>query len=123
MNHHRARILRSALRRVNLTQHSTATANSEFERPFAFSDTLTLVLTPRLESRWTIWDWGRYDFNPAEVVSIQRFGLLPLIAWGIRVNHNRTDLPRRVVFCTLGSRDKIIAAISIAGFVPAGEEG
>lgn len=32
MNDHRARILRSALRRVNLTQHSIATANSEFER-------------------------------------------------------------------------------------------
>ena len=83
-------------------------------------DCLTLAST---KTRWTIWDWGRYDFNPAEVISIQRFGLLPLIAWGIRVNHNRTDLPRRVVFCTLGSRDKIIAAISIAGFVPAGEEG
>lgn len=82
-------------------------------------DRLTLAST---KTRWAIWDWGRYDFSPSQVVSIKRFGFLPIIAWGIRVNHNRWDIPRRVVFWTLGSREEIITSISTAGFIAVGQE-
>ncbi len=64
---------------------------------------------------------GRYEFSPSQVVSIEPYGSMPFVNWGIRINHNRTDVPKNIVFRCLGSRQRIIKAITQSGFLPTGK--
>jgi len=34
---------------------------------------------------------GAYDFTPRQVVALERYGSIPVLASGIRLNHNRLD--------------------------------
>ena len=61
---------------------------------------------------------GAVSFRPDEVVSIEPFVWVPVLAWGLRVVHTRDDAPAVVRFWCIGSprslRDRVLAA----GFVP-----
>lgn len=64
---------------------------------------------------------GAYQFTPVQVVSITRERFIPVLAWGLRINHNRTDYPEKVVFWTMGNPQGVLDKISKVGFVPSGQ--
>jgi hypothetical protein len=64
--------------------------------------------------------FGTYVFSPSQVVSIQPYGSIPLLASGIRINHNRTDYPEKIIFWCVGNRDGVLTEILKSGFSPSG---
>lgn len=78
--------------------------------PFA---TLTIS-----RGRLTLSSLGRYEFDPTQVISIERYGSIPFLASGLRINHNRADYPEKMIFWCMGSRDKLLAQITRSGFSP-----
>lgn len=64
---------------------------------------------------------GKVEFTPSQVVSFERYGSIPLLASGIRVNHNRSDCPEKVIFWCMGNREKVFSVIAQSGFHPAGQ--
>ena len=59
-----------------------------------------------------------YDFRPSDVVSLERYGSLPLFSNGIRIVHSRPDYPAKVIFWCFGNPDQLIARIRETGFMP-----
>ncbi|MGB7196087.1 MAG: hypothetical protein WBD81_21745 [Collimonas pratensis] len=67
--------------------------------------------------------FGKYEFTPEQVVSIEPFGAIPVLASGIRINHNRPDYPGQIVFWCVGGRKKVLASLDNFGFHPQGIAG
>jgi hypothetical protein len=63
---------------------------------------------------------GTYEFNPSQVVSIEPYGSIPLLASGIRINHNRADYPEKIIFWCMGNRDKVLTELGHYAFSPNG---
>ena len=59
---------------------------------------------------------GKYTFAPSQVDAVEPVGSIPLLSTGIRIHHTRSDYPEKIVFFGLGGRDRLLAAISAAGF-------
>ena len=72
-------------------------------------------------NKLTISGLGNVEFTPSQVVSFDLYGNIPLLASGIRINHNRPDCPETVVFWCMGNRDQVLSAIAQSGFHPAGQ--
>lgn len=64
---------------------------------------------------------GNVKFTPSQVVSFERCGSIPLLAGGIRINHNRADCPETVIFWCMGNCEKVMSAIAQSGFQPIGQ--
>jgi hypothetical protein len=64
---------------------------------------------------------GTYTFAPAEVVALQPYGSIPILARGIRIQHNRRDYPRKIIFWCMGGRDSALAEIAETGFSARGQ--
>jgi hypothetical protein len=62
---------------------------------------------------------GTYTFAPKQVSSIERYGMIPVLARGVRVRHCVPDYPQGIIFWPLGSPDGVLGGIRDAGFVPA----
>ena len=69
----------------------------------------------------TLSSLGKYEFTPEQVVSFDTYGSIPLLANGLRINHNRIDYPEKVVFWCMGSRTTVLDRIAKTGFVPYGQ--
>lgn len=67
----------------------------------------------------TLASLGTYEFTPSQVVAIEPYGSIPLLARGIRIHHNRTDYPEKVVFWCMGNRDKVLQEVQ-SRFSPSG---
>lgn len=63
---------------------------------------------------------GTYEFSPSQVVSVEPYGSIPLLASGLRINHNRADYPGKIVFWCMGNRDRVLAELRQIGFSPSG---
>lgn len=63
---------------------------------------------------------GTYEFSPSQVVSIEPHGSIPILASGLRIRHNRNDYPEKMIFWSLGSRNKMLEEIRQSGFIPCG---
>jgi len=62
---------------------------------------------------------GTYSFAPDQVLSVERYVMIPFLGWGIRIHHCNADCPQRVIFWCLGNPDTVLAGIRDAGFLPA----
>jgi hypothetical protein len=63
---------------------------------------------------------GEYTFTPEQVSAVERYVVIPVLGWGIRVQHCVPDYPQQIIFWSLGSPDDVIAGIQNAGFIPTG---
>lgn len=59
-------------------------------------------------------------FTPADVISIEPYGIIPVLGQGIRIHHHRKDIQSKVVFYAFRRPDTIIEQIRHTGFLPAG---
>jgi hypothetical protein len=71
-------------------------------------------------NRVAISSLGTYEFAPSEVVAIEPYGSVPLLASGIRIRHNRADYPETIIFWCMGSRDTVLKSLASTGFTPSG---
>jgi len=71
-----------------------------------------LIITARL--------LGTYAFTPEQVSAVERYVMIPVFAWGIRVRHQVPNYPQRIIFWSLGSPKTVLGGIRDSGFVPAG---
>lgn len=68
----------------------------------------------RLTVSATLFGMGKYSFSRDEVISIERYGWIPVIGEGIRINHDVADYPEKIIFwCQPAS---VLAGISGVGF-------
>jgi len=65
---------------------------------------------------------GTYSFAPEQVSAIERYVIVPVFAWGIRVRHQLANYPQRIIFWSLGSPETILAGIRNSGFLPTGPQ-
>ena len=61
---------------------------------------------------------GACTFTPQQVSAVERYVMIPLIGWGIRVRHQAPDYPQRVIFWCWQDPDTLLSGIRDAGFVP-----
>lgn len=66
---------------------------------------------------------GDYTFTPAQVTAITRYTSIPVLGWGIQIQHCVPEYPARLIFWTLGSPDTVLAGIQGTGFRPQAEPG
>jgi len=65
---------------------------------------------------------GTYTFAPSEAVALELYGSISTLASAIRINHNRKDYPKKMIFwCTWGRRSAVLEQIARAGFRPSGQ--
>lgn len=79
--------------------------------PFAklFASLARLKLTCLLDT---------YEFEPCDVVSLERYGSIPLFSIGIRLLHARPDYPSKIIFWCIGNPEELISRIREIGFLP-----
>lgn len=81
-----------------------------------------LIVTPD-SLRLSVSFVGDHRFRPDQVIALHCHVILPVLAWGVRVEHVRTDCPAKIVFWCLGHPDRVLQGIKEAGFqatAPAG---
>jgi len=61
---------------------------------------------------------GKYDFTPNTVVAITRYTMIPVLGWGIRIEHCVPEYPANFIFWCLGNPDAVLRGIGEAGFQP-----
>ncbi|UCE65168.1 MAG: hypothetical protein JSU85_09835 [Candidatus Zixiibacteriota bacterium] len=61
---------------------------------------------------------GNYTFTANQVVSVEKYVTIPLLGWGIRINHNVSTYPEKMVYWCLGSPGRLINKIKETGFLP-----
>ena len=61
---------------------------------------------------------GDYSFTPHQVVDIEPYGIIPILGKGIRIHHNISDYPKKIIFWCFGNPEKIIDRIKGTGFLP-----
>lgn len=79
--------------------------------PFAklFASPARLKLTCLLDT---------YEFEPCDVVSLERYGSIPFFSNGIRLLHARPDYPSKIIFWCFGNAEVLISRIRETGFLP-----
>ena len=58
--------------------------------------------------------------SPQDVVAIEPYGSIPILASGIRIDHNRKDYLKRMLFWCMGRRSTVLEEIANTGFRPTG---
>jgi hypothetical protein len=64
---------------------------------------------------------GTYTFTPSEVVALEPYGSIPVLARGIRIKHNRRDYPKKTIFWCMGRRVAALTELAGTGFAPRGQ--
>lgn len=61
---------------------------------------------------------GEYEFSPSDIVSLSKYSLIPVLGWGIRIEHTNLSYPTKIIFWCLGSPQTVLDRISATGFMP-----
>jgi len=69
----------------------------------------------------TLWSLGTYTFTPAQVVTLERYGSIPIVSSGIRIRHNRPVYPQTIIFWCMGRRDVGLEEVAGTGFAATGK--
>jgi len=59
-----------------------------------------------------------YSFAPDQVSAVERYVMIPVLGWGVRIRHCNANCPQRVIFWCLGSPDRVLQGIRDSGFFP-----
>lgn len=59
---------------------------------------------------------GTYTFAPEQISSIERYTIIPVLGWGIRIRHNVADYPEKIIFWCLGNPSSVLDGIRDVGF-------
>lgn len=65
---------------------------------------------------------GTYTFCAEEVVALERYSIIPVIAAGVRIVHANSKYPRNVIFFSLKQPDAVLEGIRASGFEPKAPE-
>jgi hypothetical protein len=79
--------------------------------PFA----ILKVSRERLDLNATI--VGRYVFRPGDIVSVEPYGIIPVIGRGIKINHRVPNYKKKVIFWSFVNPDELIRRIRQTGFL------
>ncbi|MBO0322923.1 hypothetical protein J0X14_11505 [Muricauda sp. CAU 1633] len=60
---------------------------------------------------------GNLIFQPADVVSIEPYTMIPILGQGIKINHNVSTYKERVIFWTFKDPNEVIKQIQQTGFL------
>jgi len=60
---------------------------------------------------------GKYEFHKGQIINIRKYGFIPILASGIKIEHNVGLYPKNIIFWTLGSATKLIASIEQTGLL------
>ncbi len=61
---------------------------------------------------------GDYSFPADTVISIARYTTIPVLGWGIKIQHSIPDYPAHIIFWCLGRPEALLAGIRDSGFQP-----
>jgi hypothetical protein len=61
---------------------------------------------------------GNYSFTPETVVAITRYSVVPILGWGIQIQHCVPEYPERFTFWCIGNPDALLTGIRESGFHP-----
>lgn len=59
---------------------------------------------------------GTFHFFPSDIISIEPYGLLPIITHGIRINHRNAKYNTKIVFWVFKNPKRLIEDIETLGF-------
>jgi hypothetical protein len=65
---------------------------------------------------------GKYEFHKGQIISIKKYGFIPILASGIKIEHNVQSYPQSIIFWTLGSVKKLISNIEQTGLITGNPE-
>jgi hypothetical protein len=68
------------------------------------------------ELTFRVFPYGTYTFHPNDVVRMDRYTVIPVLGWGVRIHHVRADYPARMIFWCLGSPERVLKRIAETGF-------
>ena len=60
---------------------------------------------------------GKLTFTPNDIISLEPYGLIPVLGQGIRINHRVNSYNPKVIFWTLGNPKNLINEIGKTGFL------
>lgn len=60
---------------------------------------------------------GNLVFTPRDIISIEAYGLIPVIGQGIKINHKVNSYNSKVIFWTMGNPKNLINKIEQIGFL------
>lgn len=63
---------------------------------------------------------GTYRFHPSQIVSLEPITFFPLLASGLRIHHNRSDYPEKMIYWCFGNPKSVLSKITQTGLKPAG---
>ncbi len=61
---------------------------------------------------------GRYTFRRDQIVAIEPYTVIPVLGWGVRIEHTVAEYPKHIVFGCLGPPRWLINRIHGTGFIP-----
>jgi hypothetical protein len=61
---------------------------------------------------------GNYTFTADDIVSMTRFSIVPLLMWGIKIEHANLKYPKRFIFWSIKPPEFVLDGIAATGFQP-----
>ena len=78
-------------------------------------------VTLRANREEIILDMGfseKYKFRPDQVISIDKYGIIPVLGWGVQIKHTVTEYPEKIIFYCFMDPENIIKELRTLGFIP-----
>ena len=61
---------------------------------------------------------GKYSFSPDQIISLDKYSIIPILGSGIRISHNIPEYPQNIMFWCFGNPQTLLDEISQTGFMP-----